>query len=616
MNPNKFRVYHSTPLMAEGGLQLMGGGVGLAAFLLVANILYPRDPFWLRMTRTILLCWNGYIMYIMWQKDANPVVQRNLVSFGSAAVQFISTPRERRAIRAMCLCVMMGFNPTFLPSPPSADTPEDTTPTMRSPQRFVLILTLLFLLWYLFLRPSPPVAPVAPTDNLPSAAVDKFLRRKINEARPVIFTIADISSLDNLHNIREKLTPWGRTSNYVVLCLDAPCMAMDTDGFKRLDISMVRGGRDVVLILFALHLSRAGYSFLHLDSDICLTGTHDPFSRMLKPTDDTWDVQFMEESNKLDPGFWFSNPTSETVAYLVRCKTLLDKQLDAARDKAKITDANIALTEYSGISATYILREALRGISLRYTLLDKEDFKSWSDHQAWEAQNFATEPQIDILIRHTTAIHFTCIDKSVRSYFGKLYGGWSDHNGYYTNVRGRYLSISGITGTKEQLVNFIALAVQAALDTGRILILPYNVEIIQKRIKSVGPDTVPEFKRVPTFPFYRVIDINSLHGVIEYVEASFPLNRDKYSETKIFIADLVLDETLLEPEKGHAYPKLVTKMRESSGAGVIALSLEGFQMRNAVAFERDEDYIRAVKRRLRVCENIDELETACGKRCT
>ncbi|KAF3919029.1 hypothetical protein ABW21_db0200989 [Orbilia brochopaga] len=487
---------------------------------------------------------------------------------------------------------------------------------MRPTQRFTFITIFLLLVWYLFLRSSPPKTPVALTDDLPTTAINKFLRRKINKARPVIFTIADISSLDNLHNIREKLTPWGRTSNYVVLCLDAPCMAMDTDGFKRLDVTMVRGGRDVILILFALHLSRAGYSFLHLDSDICFTGTHDPFSRMLKPTDDSWDVQFMEESNKLDPGFWFSNPTSETIAYLERSKKVLDEQLDKARAKAKITDGNTALTSYSDISATYILREALRGISLRYTLLDKDDFKSWSDHQAWEARNFATEPQIDVLIRHTTAIHFTCIDKSVRAYFGKLYGGWSDHNGYYTNIRGRYLSISGISGTKEQLINFIALAVQVALDTGRILILPYNVEIIQKRDVTVGADTVPEYKRVPTFPFYRVIDINSLHGVIEYVEASFALNRDRYSETKIYIADLILDESLLEPAEGQGYPRLVNKMRDFAAAGVIALSLEGFEMRNAVAFEKDAAYIQRVKQRLRVCNNIDELETACGKRCT
>ncbi|EWC47416.1 hypothetical protein DRE_00384 [Drechslerella stenobrocha 248] len=479
---------------------------------------------------------------------------------------------------------------------------------MRPAQRFIFITVLVFLVWYLFLRPAPTKAPVELTDSLPAAAINKLLKRKINKARPITFTIADITSLDNLHNIRERLQPWGRTSNYVVLCLDEPCMTMRAPGIKRIDVSMVRGGRDVVLILFALHLSEAGYSFLHLDSDICITGTHDPFSRMLKLTDNTWDVQFMQEGDRLDPGFWFSNPTSETVAYLRRSQKLLDNQRFKSKDNTG--------KDIPGLSATYILREALRGISLRFRLLDKDDFKSWSDHQAWEARHFATEPQIDVLIRHTTIIHFTCIDKSVRPYFGKLFGGWSDHNGYYTNVRGRYLKISGISGTKEQVISFVALAVQAALDSGRILVLPYHVELIQKRMKMVGPDATPEFKRVPTFPFYRVIDISSLNSIVDYVEASFPLNREKSTEKAIYSTDVLLDESLLEPEKGYGFPRLITKLRDLAAADVIALSLEGFEMRNAVVFERDGQYIQSVKNKLQVCKNIDELETECGKRCT
>ncbi|KAF3932937.1 hypothetical protein ABW20_dc0101533 [Dactylellina cionopaga] len=472
---------------------------------------------------------------------------------------------------------------------------------MRPTQRFLFLGLFLWILWYFFLRSnSTPKtkAAVPPTDNIPVAPITKFLKKKVDKSRPVIFTIADKSSLDNLHNIHQKLQPWGRTSNFVVLCLDEPCMTMEADGIKRIDISMVRGGRDTVLILFAHHLTESGYSFLHVDSDICLTGTHDPFSRMSLLKNDGWDVQFMEEDDKLDPGFWFSKPTPATRLFMKNVHTLFKDE----RNK--------------GVSSTYLLREGIRGISLRFHLLDKDAFKSWADHQAWESQNFATEPQIDVLIKETTAIHFTCIDKSVRPYFGKLYGGWSDYNGYYTNVRGRYLSISGISGTKEQLLDFIALAVQVALDTGRILILPYNVEIIQKQVKTAGPDNMPEYKRVPTFPFYRVIDINSLEDIIEYMEASFPLNREKYTAKEIYFLKLVLDESLLELEHDRGYPKLVTKVIEMAGAEVVALSLKEFEMRNAVAFQKGLAYIKRVRDKLKVCKNIDEKETACGQRCT
>ncbi|KAK6333814.1 hypothetical protein TWF730_003997 [Orbilia blumenaviensis] len=471
---------------------------------------------------------------------------------------------------------------------------------MRPAQRFIFLSIFIFIAWYLFLRsPAAKVAvTVEPRDDLPPT-VAKFVKKKLNKARPVTFTIADESSLDNLHNIREKLLPWGRASNYVVLCLDEPCMTMDPDGLKRIDVSMVRGGRGAVLILFALYLTENHYSFLHVDSDICLTGTHDPFTRTLKQTDDSWDVQFMEENDKLDPGFWMSRPSAGTLAYL------------------RATEALLKDPKNKGFSSTYLLREGIRGLSLRYHLLDVSDFKSWADYQAWEAQNFATEPQIDLLIQGTTAIHFTCIDKSVRSYFGKLYGGWSDHNGYYSNVRGRYLMVSGISGSKDQLINFIALAIQLAIDSGRILILPYHVEIIQRQMKKVGPDTIPEYKRIPTFPFYRVIDINSLNGVIDYVEASFALNREKFTGKQISLDTLVLDETMLEVEKGKGYPKLVTKVRQQIGAAVLSIEFQGFEMRNAAAFEGEmKNYVKVAKEKLRVCQNIDEKETACEKRCT
>ncbi|KAK6509813.1 hypothetical protein TWF481_004542 [Arthrobotrys musiformis] len=471
---------------------------------------------------------------------------------------------------------------------------------MRPAQRFIFLAIFAFVAWYLFIRsPAAKVAvPVELRDDLPPT-VAKFVKKKLNKARPVTFTIGDEFSLDNLHNIREKLLPWGRASNYVVLCLDEPCMQMNPDGIKRIDVSMVRGGRGTVLILFALYLTEKNYSFLHVDSDICLTGTHDPFSRMLKQTDDSWDVQFMEEDDKLDPGFWMSRPSPGTLTYL------------------RATEALLKDPKNKGYSSTYLLREGIRGLSLRYHLLDTKDFKSWADYQSWESQNFATEPQIDVLIQGTTAIHFTCIDKSVRPYFGKLYGGWSDYNGYYSNIRGRYLMVSGISGNKEQVINFIALAVQLAIDSGRTLILPYYVEMIQRQMKKVGPDTIPEYKRIPTFPFYRVVDINSISGVVDYVEASFALNREKHTGKDVPLDNLVLDEKMLELEEGTGYPKLLTRVRQRSGAAALSIELQGFEMRNAATFDSVvEAYAKTAKGKLRICRNIDDKETACEKRCT
>ncbi|RVD80409.1 uncharacterized protein DFL_008306 [Arthrobotrys flagrans] len=471
---------------------------------------------------------------------------------------------------------------------------------MRPAQRFIFLSIFIFVAWYLFLRsPAAKVAiPVEPRDDLPPT-VAKFVKKKLNKARPITFTIADEFSLDNLHNIREKLLPWGRASNYVVLCLDEPCMKMNAGGIKRIDVSMVRGGRGTVLILFALYLIENNYSFLHVDSDICITGTHDIFSRTLKQIDDSWDVQFMEENDKLDPGFWMSRPSAGTLAYL------------------RATEALLKDPKNKGVSATYLLREGIRGLSLRYHLLDAKDFKSWADYQAWESQNFATEPQIDVLIQGTTAIHFTCIDKSIRPYFGKLFGGWSDYNGYYSNIRGRYLMVSGISGDKDQVINFIALAIQLAIDSGRILILPYHVEIIQRQMKKVGPDTIPEYKRIPTFPFYRVVDILSLNGVVDYVEASFALNREKFTGNEVSLDTLVLDEGMLELEKGAGYPKLVTRVRQQSGAAALSIEFQGFDVRNAAGFERGvKDYVKTIREKLRICRNIDEKETACEKRCT
>ncbi|KAF3920307.1 hypothetical protein AA313_de0209935 [Arthrobotrys entomopaga] len=466
-------------------------------------------------------------------------------------------------------------------------------------RRFLALGIFTFFTWFLFFRSNAsPKGPVAQIDDIPTATITKFLKKKLNKARPITFTVADNSSLANIHNIREKLLPWGRSSNFLVLCLDEPCMAMEADGIKRIDVSMVRGGRATVMIEFALHLTETGYLFIHVDSDICFTGSHDPFSRVLPFTNDNWDVQFMEEDNKLDPGFWVSRPTPENRAYLQGVHKLL-------KDKAN-----------KGVGATYLLREGLRGISLRYNLLDRDDFKSWSDHQAWESKNFATEPQIDLLIQKTTAIHFTCIDKAVRSYFGKLYGGWSDYNGYYSNVRGRYISLTKMSGTKEQLLNMIALAVQLAIHSERILILPYVVEITQKRMKKVGPDIVPEYTRNPNFPFYRVVDINSVEKLVDIVEASFALNREKYTERNIYVKTLLLREDLLDMEIDTKVPKLLSTIQKLGDAEVVSIDMQNFEMKDAIFFEDNWTYTHAVKQKLKVCANIEEKETSCDKRCT
>ncbi|KAF3932818.1 hypothetical protein ABW19_dt0208633 [Dactylella cylindrospora] len=468
---------------------------------------------------------------------------------------------------------------------------------MRPTQRFIFLSILCFLFYYLFLRPAPPKIPVESTDELPVAKINKLLKWKIEKSRPVIFTIADKTTLDHVYNIKEKLAPWGRVGNFVVLCLDEECVTMHAPGIKRIDVSMVKGGRETILLLFAYHLSTKSHPFVHLAPFICFTGAHDPFSRMLKLTDTSWDIQFMEENNKLDAGFFFARPTEATQKFLSQAVKMI-------REK-----------KYKSYKAATILRETIRNTSVRFRLLDTVDFKSWSDHQSWEAMHFATEAQIDKLIYTTTVIHFTCIDPIVQPYFAKLFGGWSDHNGYYTNIRGRYLSVAGISGSREQLVNFVALMVQVALDTGRILILPYHVENIQKRTKMVGKEEVPDFIRVPTFPFYRVIDTTSLDPIVEYVEASFPLNREKYSWKEKYEATITVGEELLEHEPWVGYPRLVTKIAESAGADVVKLDLKFFEMRNWQFEGIKYGYIRNVRDRLRVCQNIDEKETRCGKRC-
>jgi hypothetical protein len=71
-----------------------------------------------------------------------------------------------------------------------------------------------------------------------------------------------------------------------------------------------------------LELAQHGYNFVFLDGDVYLTGAHDPFSHMLSPSNDTWDIQFQSDNQQrdyeLNIGWYFAKSTNATIDFFRR----------------------------------------------------------------------------------------------------------------------------------------------------------------------------------------------------------------------------------------------------------------------------------------------------------
>jgi hypothetical protein len=85
-------------------------------------------------------------------------------------------------------------------------------------------------------------------------------------------------------------------------------------------------------------------------------------------------------------------------------------------------------------------------------------------------QNFVSE---------STMIHFTCVEQSLKTYFGYYFGGFGDMDNYYSD-NPPLLGTANISGMIDAVHAQVAFAAQLAHKTHRTFIWPDTVNLMQK----------------------------------------------------------------------------------------------------------------------------------------
>jgi hypothetical protein len=83
-------------------------------------------------------------------------------------------------------------------------------------------------------------------------------------------------------------------------------------------------------------------------------------------------------------------------------------------------------------------------------------------------------------VSESTVIHYTCVEQSLKTYFGYYFGGFGDLDNYYSD-NPPLLGTVNVTGMIDAVHAQIAFAAQLAQKTHRTFIWPDTVNLLQKR---------------------------------------------------------------------------------------------------------------------------------------
>lgn len=134
--------------------------------------------------------------------------------------------------------------------------------------------------------------------------------------------------------------------------------------------------------------------------------------------------------------------------------------------------------------------------ALRVHRLEMNNFRNMM-FVSWDRDLFGNELMVSTFINESTLIHYTCVEQSVKNYLGLNFGGLTDVDGYYSNPP-KLLHVINIAGSSNAVHRQIAFAVQMAAATGRTLIWPDSVAMLQHRWNE--EEEIESYIILPRFP--------------------------------------------------------------------------------------------------------------------
>jgi hypothetical protein len=228
---------------------------------------------------------------------------------------------------------------------------------------------------------------------------------------------------------------------------------------------------------------------------------------MLPLSNTTWDLQFQKDfelpSTALNIGWFFARASDATKEFFYRSyqQWLVTKGWDQAV-------MNEVAYQMEGANTLKVHR------------LDLARFRNYMLEDP-EVVFFGPETKTARFLSASAIVHYTCVETALKNYFGSTFGGSTDFNGYYS-APPLMLAVANITGTTRSVVQQIALALEIAKDTGRALIWPHSVTLIQQRpVGGIIKHFVHEY-----FPGVRVVNYARAQKLgVELLESRFLHNQ-------------------------------------------------------------------------------------------
>jgi len=165
----------------------------------------------------------------------------------------------------------------------------------------------------------------------------------------------------------------------------------------------------------------------------------------------------------------------------------------------------------------------------------------------WEGF-FGQDQATQDLVNESTIIHFTCIEQSLKTYFGYYFGGFGDMDHYYSDPP-PLLGTANISGMIDAVHAQVAFAAQLAHKMRRTFIWPDTVNLMRTGYDAEHNKTTLE--RHERQPGIRTISWESaINGGLPAVEGNYLTNfrRVNHTELKTVYLDAHASISTLEEE--------------------------------------------------------------------
>ena len=315
----------------------------------------------------------------------------------------------------------------------------------------------------------------------------------------------------------------------------------------------------------------------------------------------SWDIQFQADRNDLkglvNIGWFWSRPSTQTLIYYRKSRERWLKT--GAWDQAVMNDVLREIEHHQPIQNHSLV---LRGIRLdpkyyvNYMLTHWFSALTVRKDDTKNIYNLAEEIRYEKILnesKSTVMWHYTCVEKSLKSFFAKYYGQWMDIDGYYTKKQSFLSPINigyGINRSDILLSQFLR-SIELALMSNRTLIFP-DIIYVNRDLRWPGVRT------------FTVKDLDAAN--ISYVEPTFTFNRETKYKIKrpIPIIRQISSKNLTDDLRSNL-----------SKAELVVLDFRQTDATNVLpSIYPNENMMRGIKN-IRLCRNLPH-PVSCLQICT